>query len=56
MPGLNLALAHSPKCGSELREFGRHLRRLQWELPNCLVSTISSANSEKARIVVQLLA
>jgi hypothetical protein len=31
--------------------------RLKWELPNRLVSTFSSANSEKkARIVAQLLA
>jgi hypothetical protein len=57
MPGLNPVLDHSPKRGSDLRVFGRRLRRLKWELPNRLVSTFSSANSEKkVRIVAQLLA
>jgi hypothetical protein len=57
MPGLHLVLAHSPKCSSDLRVFGRQLRRVNWELPNRLISALSSANSEKqSRIVAQLLA
>jgi hypothetical protein len=57
MPGSHLVLAHSPKCSSDLRVFGRQLRRVNWELPNRLISAFSSANSEKkSRIVAQLLA
>jgi ABC-type molybdenum transport system ATPase subunit/photorepair protein PhrA len=57
MPGLHLVLAHSPKCSSYLRVFGRQLRRVKWELVNRLISAVSSANSEKKScIVAQLLA
>lgn len=55
MSGLDLVLDHSPKCCSDLRVFRRQLRRMNWELPNRLVSAFSSANSEKkSRIVAQL--
>jgi hypothetical protein len=35
--------------------FLRQLRRLKWELPNRLVSTFSSAKSEKEFFIAQLL-